>query len=437
MKPEFYLTDILLWLFFILTCILYYLKRKSPLINDIKRTLLQKSRYVVASLIILSFTVIGLLDSIHFQIEHESFKNTMSVLDLILSPRSYQREKTYSAPFALYGFDKELKKNEAGIVREFYEPLLYAGNNLNNKQEEAKDIGFRLFKGMMVAAGLWVILYFMFKKWLQKKLLKYASNTSTTKSAFWSTIFGILLFCSLSATLMFEYHIFGTDKIGRDVYYLVLKSIRTGLVIGTVTSLVMLPFALFLGVWAGYYRGWVDDIIQYLYTTLGSIPGVLLIAAAVLSFQIKIEESPDLKLVLLCVILGATGWIGLCRLLRGETFKLRETDYVLASRSLGVKNAKILFSHVLPNLMHIVIISVVLDFSGLVLAEAVLSYVGVGVAPTTHSFGNLINAARLELAREPVIWWSLMAAFLFMFTLVFAANILGDAFQQALNPKEQ
>jgi peptide/nickel transport system permease protein len=161
---------------------------------------------------------------------------------------------------------------------------------------------------------------------------------------------------------------------------------------------------------AGYFRGLTDDVIQYLYTTLSSIPGVLLIAAAVLMLQIymsnheadfaSLVERADLRLLFLCIILGVTSWTTLCRLLRGESLKLRETDYVQAARALGVGHFTVIGRHILPNVLHIVLIAVVLDFSGLVLAEAVLSYINIGVDPTMNSWGNMINSARLELARR-------------------------------------
>lgn len=240
-------------------------------------------------------------------------------------------------------------------------------------------------------------------------------------------------------------HPLGTDKVGQDVLYLALKSVRTGLLIGTLTTLVMLPFACVLGITAGYFGGWVDDAIQYLYTTLNSIPGVLLIAAAVLVVDVQIDAHAewfnnaaaraDLRLLALCAILGLTGWTGLARLLRAETLKLRELDYIQAARAFGVSHVRILMRHVLPNVAHLVIITVVLDFSGLVLAEAVLSYVGAGVDPATPSFGNMINAARLELAREPVVWWPLATAFSFLFALVLAANLFADAVRAAFDPR--
>ena len=201
-----------------------------------------------------------------------------------------------------------------------------------------------------------------------------------------------------------------------------------------------------MGIAAGYFGGFVDDIIQYIYTTLSSIPGVLLITASVLSMQTYIANHPqqfrtlaenaDARLLALCLILGVTSWTSLCRLLRAESMKLREVDFVLAAKALGSGSFKIIYKHLLPNVMHIVVITLVLDFSFLVLAEAVLSYVGVGVSPMTISWGNMINAARLELAREPVVWWPVLSAFLFMFLLVLASNLFADAVCEAFDPHQ-
>jgi peptide/nickel transport system permease protein len=229
------------------------------------------------------------------------------------------------------------------------------------------------------------------------------------------------------------------------VFYLALKSIRTSLVIGTLTTLVTLPVGIALGTMAGYFRGWVDDVIQYVYTTLNSIPGVLLIAASVLMLQVVIDRHPDwfsvaaqradFRLLVLCAILGLTSWTGLARLLRGETLKLSQLEYIQAAHAFGVRDTRILARHILPNVSHIVIIAMVMDFSGLVLAEAVLSYVGVGVDPSTNSFGTMINAARLEMSREPVVWWALATAFSFMFVLVLAANLFADAARDGFDPR--
>lgn len=244
-------------------------------------------------------------------------------------------------------------------------------------------------------------------------------------------------------------HILGTDKVGTDVLYTALKGVRTGIVIGTGATVVIIPFAIFFGVIAGYYGGFIDDIVQYLYTTLASIPGVLLIVAFMLLFgdsgyQGGLLQDKDIylgfivpndRLFWLCLILGITSWTDLCRLIRGETLKLRELEYVQAARAFGVSGPGILLRHIVPNVMHLVLITFVLQFSGLVLAEAVLSYIGIGVGPEMGSWGNMINTARLELSREPVVWWNLLGAFAFMFALVLPANIFGDALRDALDPR--
>jgi peptide/nickel transport system permease protein len=215
--------------------------------------------------------------------------------------------------------------------------------------------------------------------------------------------------------------------------------------IGLFTSMIILPFALSLGLMAGYFGGFTDYVIQYIYTLISSIPSVLLISAALLAWQffnqnhlagLSSMQEAENRLLMICLLLGVTNWAGLCRYIRAEVLKLRELDYIKAAKLLKTSKLKILFQHLLPNIMHMVIISIVLDFSAFVLAESVLTYIGIGVSPLTVSWGNMINAARLELARDPVIWWPLFAAFSFMFILVLACNFFADALRKALNPRE-
>jgi peptide/nickel transport system permease protein len=222
-------------------------------------------------------------------------------------------------------------------------------------------------------------------------------------------------------------HPLGTDRVGDDVLYKSLKGVRTALVIGGVTTLLVIPFALFFGIVAGYFGKWVDDATTYVYTTLASIPDVLVIAAFMLIFGRGLAQ--------LCLIMGVTTWTGLCRVLRGETLKLRESEFVLAAKAFGVSSWRIMTRHILPNVLHIVLISSALRFSGLVLSEAVLSYLNIGVGPSTTSWGGMINDARFELSRDPTVWWNLVAAFAFMFGLVLPANLFGDAVRDALDPR--
>lgn len=222
-------------------------------------------------------------------------------------------------------------------------------------------------------------------------------------------------------------HLLGTDRVGNDVLYLALKGVRTGMIIGAFTTLLVVPFALLFGVTAGYFGGWIDDTIQFVYTVLASIPSVLLIVAFMVIFGQGLPQ--------LCIILGITSWTGLCRVLRGETLKLREMEFVQAAEAMGVSRARIMGRHVIPNLMHVVLITSVLSFSGRVLAEAVLTYIGIGVGGNTISWGVMINDALRELAQQPVIWWKLAAAMGFMLGLVLPANLFGDALRDALDPR--
>lgn len=222
-------------------------------------------------------------------------------------------------------------------------------------------------------------------------------------------------------------HLLGTDGTGEDVLYRALKGCRTALIIGGGTSLLVTPLALLFGMPAGYFGKRVDDAVQYSYTVLDSIPGTLLMVALLMVLGRGLPQ--------LCFALGVTSWVHLCRVARGETLKHRDREYVRAARALGLSDSYILVRHIFPNLLPIVIISVTLGFSSLVLQETILSYLGLGVGDETGSWGNMIDAARLELSREPVVWWNLAAASVALFGLVLAFNILADALRDAIDPR--
>jgi peptide/nickel transport system permease protein len=203
-----------------------------------------------------------------------------------------------------------------------------------------------------------------------------------------------------------------------------LKGARVALLIGGLTTLIIIPVALLFGVTAGYFGGIVDDAVFFVMSTLASIPGILLLTALIMVLGVGTWQ--------VCVALGVTGWVGFCRVARGETLKLRELDYVQAARALGGTAPGIIVRHVVPNLMHLVVITFVLTFSGLVLSEAVLSWLGLGIA---GSWGQMIDQARDELARDPVIFWNLSAAAVALFGLILSVNMLGDAVRDVLDPR--
>jgi len=219
-------------------------------------------------------------------------------------------------------------------------------------------------------------------------------------------------------------HWLGTDVLGRDVLYLTLKGIRVALLIGGFTSLIVIPIALLFGVSAGYFGGRIDDAVFFVISTLASIPSLLLLIALIMALGRGTTQ--------VCVALGVTSWVSLARLARAETLRLREMDYVDAARAMGVSQLKIILRHILPNLAHLVVITFVLLFSSMVLAETILAYLGVGV---DGSWGQMIDQARDELSREPVIWWNLTGASLALFGLLLSVNLVGDALRDVLDPR--
>ncbi|HLL19866.1 MAG TPA: ABC transporter permease, partial [Rubrivivax sp.] len=307
-----------------------------------------------------------------------------------------------------------------------------------------------LAAGALVGLLLCALLMLALARATRQRLAAALAQVRRRETAVpWHVALMTLAFGSLligpAVALSGPYHLLGTDLTGNDVLFQSLKSIRTAFVIGTLATVATLPLAVGLGLLAGYFRGWVDEAVQYLYTVLSSVPNVLLIAACVLMVQVFLDKNPDLfetgaeradlKLFLLCAVLGLTGWASLCRLLRAETLKLRELDYVQAAHAFGISHGRIMARHIFPNVAHLMLIVTVLDFSSLILYEAVLSYVGVGVDPSMNSFGGMINLARNEMSRDPVVWWSFASAFGFMVALVLAANLFADGVRDAFDPR--
>jgi peptide/nickel transport system permease protein len=447
-QPVLLTTDLLLWIIIAATLLLVWRARRAPRLTAAFHQLARRPAAVAALVILLPYVGVALLDSLHFRaVNPAAGAGVQSVLDRLLTPLRTRTETTYSAPLALHSYSKETRPGADGrLLRVF--PRLDAAARATDLRARALPAAAAGLAGGALLAGL--VCWRLARRGRQplseaaRRLLRGDTQAAWRSALLTAT--ALLVLAAVVAALAGGYHVLGTDKVGQDVLYLSLKSIRTGVIIGGASLLVALPLALLLGTAAGFFGGRVDDLVQYLYATLNAIPGVLLIAAAVLTLDVYmnqhlsafagVQERADLRLTALCLILGATGWIGLCRLLRGESLKLRELEYVQSARALGQSQWRIITRHVWPNLMHLVLLTAVIDFSGLVLAEAVLSYVGVGVDPGTVSWGNMINTARLELAREPVVWWSLAAAFVFMLGLVLPANLLADALRDALDPRQ-
>jgi peptide/nickel transport system permease protein len=208
--------------------------------------------------------------------------------------------------------------------------------------------------------------------------------------------------------------------------------------VGLMSNLIAVPLGMILGAVAGYYGKWIDDVIVWFYSTLASVPGIILLLALRFAFvDKKLLAGTPLELDLdgmagLCIALGVMSWIGTCRLVRAETMKIRQLDYVLAARSIGTPGLVILLRHVMPNVFHIGIIQFSLGFVGAISSEVLLSYLGLGVKDLP-SWGKMINSARIDLVVGR--WWEVVAAVAATFFIVLAWNIFGDRLRDALDPR--
>ena len=326
MMPKFILlwTDAALFAL-VATCLFYAWHVSRTPTSRATWSRVAKHTPAMCSAVVLSlFVVIGLLDSVHFQprlppaagapnnAQVVYAPKVVSLLDVLLADTALvSTEKTYSAPLAWKQFTKESILQEGGEPIRDFPRLRFGGKHLENPEVQwLSDVTYRAtmggIAGLLLTALIGVVSFRVSGVPWRAMLITFG-------------IMSVLL--GITIGLASGYHVLGTDRTGNDVLWQALKSIRTAWVIGTLTTVAMLPPAIIFGLTAGYFKGWVDDVIQYIYTTLTSVPGVLLIAACVLMMQVYIDTHPDLfptsaqradiRLFLLCLILGLTGWAGM------------------------------------------------------------------------------------------------------------------------------
>ena len=218
--------------------------------------------------------------------------------------------------------------------------------------------------------------------------------------------------------------ILGTDIFGRSILYKILAGTETAMTIGLVVTGISLPIGITLGALAGYYGGRIDAGIVWLYSVISSVPSILLI--------VGISYVLEKGIVAICIALGAVSWVGLCRLIRGEVLKHRNREYVLAVRLLGAGDAIIIFRHILPNVIHLAIVTASLLVLSSIKSEVILTFLGVGIQDGA-SWGTMITDATGELVTG--IWWPLAGVTTAMFVIIYALNVAGDALRDALDPK--
>lgn len=220
------------------------------------------------------------------------------------------------------------------------------------------------------------------------------------------------------------FHVFGSDNFGRDVLSRAILGSQVSLFLGFSSGLIMIPIAIVVGALAGYFGGFLDDVAMYVMSVIVAIPAVLIILSLV---QIAGRSFWSIALAF-----AITGWVGLARVIRATFIQSRDLEYVLAARTLGASDFRIIFKHILPNSMHFVIIRFVLNFVGVIKSEVFLAYIGLSIIGAS-TWGNMIDDSKQEIVAGN--WQNITAASVFMIVFLVCLNLLGDALRDALDPK--
>lgn len=235
-------------------------------------------------------------------------------------------------------------------------------------------------------------------------------------------------------------HPFGTDTIGRDVLARTIYGGQISLLIGLTAVIVQVVVGVLMGSLSGYYGGWIDSILMRFTESIMTIPLLFLLLVMAKFFAGRVPNI-DLfgrtfsgSVVVIVLIIGLTTWPRLARIVRAEFLALKENDFVLAARATGTSNNQIMFKHILPNTIAPIVVDATLSVAGAILAEAYISFLGMGVQPPTATWGNMITGATTYIEHAPWIWF--FPGVLILLT-VLSINFLGDGLRDALDPRSR
>jgi len=219
-------------------------------------------------------------------------------------------------------------------------------------------------------------------------------------------------------------HWCGTDQLGRDVLSRMIWGAGISLKVGFVATGIAVVIGALLGALAGYYGGWWDAVVMRLVDVMLCFPTFFLILAVIAFLEPSIWN--------IMIIIGATGWMGITRLVRADFMSLKEREFVMAARVLGASDARIIFRHILPNAMTSILVAATLGVAGAILTESALSFLGIGVQPPTPSWGNILTAGKDNI---DIAWWLSLYPGLAILITVLGYNLLGEGIRDALDPR--